>query len=217
MVSISIVGNGPVSQENGTLIDSADVVLRFNRARSCGAGGRRTDILVINRTRVYMSKRINPLALHRASEVWINDIEAHGRVDWLFEQECKPKYLGSGPKERVRAQLERYAPEQGYTPTTGVCIIAELLETNPEASLRLFGFTHQGMHTHDLDAERNWIDDLVAEGRISKYSADGKPARFPIAEKAEYLFRFTEKRLKHYLQNKVVHSSSQTKKRIFGK
>ncbi|MET1413419.1 hypothetical protein ABVF61_14175 [Roseibium sp. HPY-6] len=214
--TLAIVGNGPVSQENAAVIDEADIVLRFNRATSCGAAGKRVDILMINRARVYMSKRINPVALHRAKEVWINDIEENGQVDWLFEHECKPKYLGFGPLEKARNHLERYAAGPDFLPTTGICAIAELLDIKPEAELRMFGFTHQGMHTHDLDAERDWINDLVKEGRLKKFDASGVPARRPFAEEAEFWLRLTEKRLKHYVQNKLIHSSAETKKRIYG-
>ncbi|WP_305989537.1 hypothetical protein [Roseibium sp. MMSF_3544] len=215
--SISVVGNGPVSQENAGHIDEADLVLRFNRARSCGAAGRRVDVLAINRARVYMCKRINPVALHRAREVWVNDREENGRVDWLFEKECKPRYLGFGPIERARKQLQKYAETTDFEPTTGACIIAELLEAEPQAQLRLFGFTHQGMHTHDLNAEKSWVDDLVREGRIQKFDASGAPARRPLSEKAAYYFRFAEKNVKHYIENKILHSDRETKDRIFGR
>lgn len=218
MKSISIVGNGPVSQSSAELIDAVDLVVRFNRARSCGAAGRRVDILVINRARVYMTKRINPLALHRASEVWVNDIEGNGKVDWLFDQECRARYLGFVPLEKTGRLLAEYGAKPGSKPTTGACIIAELLEMYPEARISLFGFTHEGMdNVHDLNAERNWVDALVAAGRAEKYEGNGPLARRSATEEIAFYARLAEKRLKHYFYNKVLHSGGETKRRIFGK
>lgn len=79
--TIAVVGNGPVSALDAPKIDEAEIVLRFNSAPACGAAGQRVDILLLNRARVYMSKRINPVALHRAAEVWVNDTKDNGQVD----------------------------------------------------------------------------------------------------------------------------------------
>lgn len=215
--TISIVGNGPVSEVDAPHIDAADLVLRFNSAPLCGAAGQRVDILLLNRARVYTSKRINPIALHRASEVWVNDLETNGQVDWLFEKECKPRYLGFGPIEKARKNLANYDPFQKSNPTTGASIIAELLDTRPDASIHLFGFTHQGkQHTHDWDAEKSWINDLIEEGRIVAFRTNGDPARRSQTAKVEYWARFLEMQAKHYLYNKLLHSSAETKGRIFG-
>ncbi|WP_428647355.1 hypothetical protein [Roseibium sp.] len=165
-----------------------------------------------------MSKRINPIALNRAAEVWVNDIEENGRVDWLFEKECKPRYLGFGPIMKARKHLEKYDPFQTSNPTSGASIIAEFLDTQPQAKMHLFGFSHQGKQsTHDWNAERQWVSDLVAEGRIVKYASASDPARRSLAGSGEYCIRFLEKRFKHYLYNKLLHSETETKKRIFGK
>jgi hypothetical protein len=215
--SISIVGNGPISGADAPLIDESDFVLRFNSAPACGAAGQRVDALMLNRARVYMSKRINPIALQRAEEVWVNDIEENGRVDWLFDKECMPKYLGFGPITKARAQLKKYDAVEATNPTSGASIIAELLDTLPDAEIHLFGFTHQGkQHTHDWGAEKQWIQELCEEGRITKHITPGSPARRTLSGTLEYYARFVEKRMKHYVYNKLLHSSASTKHRIFG-
>ncbi|POF34185.1 hypothetical protein [Roseibium marinum] len=216
--TISIVGNGPVSQADAALIDAADFVLRFNSAPACGAAGQRVDALMLNRARVYMSKRINPLALHRSPEVWVNDIEENGRVDWLFERECRPRYLGFGPVTRARAHLKEFDALEQSNPTSGASIIAEVLDVYPEAEIHLFGFTHQGkQHTHDWDAERQWTERLCAEGRIVRHLTPGPRARRSLTGRLEYAFRFVQMRARHYLFNKILHSSASTKRRIFGR
>jgi len=216
--TISIVGNGPVSAADAPGIDKADLVLRFNSAPALGAAGQRVDVLMLNRARVYMSKRINPLALHRAPEVWVNDIQEHGEVDWLFARECKPSYLGFGPKEKARGHLKKFDPFDTSQPTSGASIIAELLDAAPEVKIHLFGFTHQGkQHTHDWDTEKEWVEQLVQEGRIVRHLTPGPSAKRSLSGKLEYGLRWLEKRAKHYLHNKLLHSDASTKRRIFGK
>ena len=215
--TISIVGNGPVSEIDAPKIDKADVVLRFNSAPSCGAAGQRVDILLLNRARVYMSKRINPIALHRAKEVWINDRKENGEVDWLFERECEAHYLGFSPIEKARSYLERYDPYHTSNPTTGAAIIAEFMDTRPDLEIHLFGFTHQGkQHTHDWDAEKRWIGDLIEDGHIFSHRSSDKAIGRTLSGKTEYWGRFLEKRIKHYYFNKFLHSGKATKSRLFG-
>lgn len=215
--SISIVGNGPVSEADAPAIDRSDFVLRFNSAPACGAAGQRVDALMLNRARVYMSKRINPIALQRAEEVWVNDIEENGRVDWFFEKECRPNYLGFGPVTRARELLKTYEAEVDTNPTSGASIIADFLDRFPDAEIHLFGFTHQGkQHTHDWGAEKQWIHDLCEEGRITRHLTPGSPARRSLSGTLEFYARLVEKRVKHYIYNKVLHSGASTKQRIFG-
>lgn len=216
--TVSIVGNGPVSQEDAKLVDKADLVLRFNGARALGAAGQRVDVLMLNRARVYMSKRISPLALQRAAEVWVNDIEEHGRVDWHFAHECRPSYIGFGPKQKARAYLKEFDPFETSQPTSGASIIAEFLDVLPETEIHLFGFTHQGkQHTHDWSAEKEWVERLCAEGRIVKHLTPGPLAARSLPGRVEYGLRLIEMRTKHYIFNKLLHSSESTKRRIFGK
>lgn len=215
--TLAIVGNGPVTALDAPKIDEADLVLRFNGARACGAAGQRVDILLLNRARVYMSKRINPVALHRAKEVWVNDTETNGQVDWLFDRECKAYYLGLEPNEKARKQLEKYDPFLKSNPTTGAAIVAEFLDSLTGTELHLFGFTHQGkQHTHDWDAEKRWFADLIANGALVSHSSNGPPARRSLTGSATYCARFAEKRVKHYVFNRLLHSGKATKRRIFG-
>jgi hypothetical protein len=215
--TIAIVGNGPISAADAPRIDETDLVLRFNSAPACGAAGQRVDVLLLNRARVYMSKRINPIALHRAKEVWVNDIEENGRVDWHFETECQPHYLGFGPTSKARKQLEKYSPFPSSNPTTGASIIAEFIDTLPSAKIHLFGFSHEGkQHTHDWNAEKLWIGELSEQGQIVKHKTEGAPAKRSVAGNAELYARLLEKRAKHYFYNRILHSQRETKDRIFG-
>ena len=216
--TIAVVGNGPISEVDAPFIDEADFVLRFNGAPACGRAGQRVDVLMINRARVYMSKRINPIALHRAKEVWVNDTKELGQVDWLFERECTPRYLGFGPCEKARKHLQAYGAPPESNPTSGASIIAEILDTQPQAAIHLFGFTHEGkQQTHDWSAEAKWIADLVADGRIMRFLTPGKLPGRGLVGNLEYSVRFLEKHGKHYFFNKIAHSDKATKSRIFGR
>ncbi|HTO31714.1 MAG TPA: Urease operon accessory protein [Pararhizobium sp.] len=48
--TIMIVGNGRVDPAAAAAIDAADLVIRFNDCRSCGAGGQKTDIVAVCNT-----------------------------------------------------------------------------------------------------------------------------------------------------------------------
>lgn len=45
-----IVGNGDIEEGGAGIIDAADIVIRFNDCRSYGAGGSRTDAVVVRNT-----------------------------------------------------------------------------------------------------------------------------------------------------------------------
>lgn len=47
---IAIVGNGPIAPGLAGVIDSADMVIRFNLCRSAGRGGVRTDVVAVCNT-----------------------------------------------------------------------------------------------------------------------------------------------------------------------
>jgi hypothetical protein len=73
---IMIVGNGPVDQGAAPLIDSADLVIRFNGSRNFGAAGRKTDIIAVCNTgrpgAAMLADRNwrDSEAVRRAGEIW---------------------------------------------------------------------------------------------------------------------------------------------------
>ncbi len=55
------------------------------------------------------------------------------------------------------AALAPYAPAGSYVvPSSGLIVIAALLEDAPEADLALYRFTHQGWDGHPFAAEPGW-------------------------------------------------------------
>ena len=215
--TIAIVGNGPVSAVDAPEIDKADMVLRFNSAPSLGAAGQRVDVLMLNRARVYMSKRINPLALHRAPEVWVNDIEENGQVRLAVHTRMQADLSGFRPQGKGACTAAEIRPLRHQPANIRRLHHRRVSGSRSGGEIHLFGFTHQGkQHTHDWSAEKEWVQQLVEEGRIIRHLTPGpKPTR-SFAGKIEYGFRWLEKRAKHYLHNKLLHSGASTKQRIFG-
>lgn len=73
---IMIVGNGPVDEGAAPLIDSADLVIRFNGSRNFGGAGRKTDIIAVcNTGRPGATMLADPAwrdseAVNRTAEIW---------------------------------------------------------------------------------------------------------------------------------------------------
>lgn len=73
---VMIVGNGPVDDGVASLIDAADLVIRFNGSRNFGAAGRKTDIVAVcNTGRPGAQMLADPNwrdseAVRRTAEIW---------------------------------------------------------------------------------------------------------------------------------------------------
>lgn len=73
---VMIVGNGPVDDGVASLIDAADLVIRFNGSRNFGVAGRRTDIVAVcNTGRPGAAMLADPEwrdseAVRRTAEIW---------------------------------------------------------------------------------------------------------------------------------------------------
>jgi hypothetical protein len=81
MRTIAIVGNGSFDRSHSSLIDNADLVVRFNDCRSYGVGGTKTDIVAVcNTGRPGLSMMTGDSwtsspAVRNASEIWcVRDI-----------------------------------------------------------------------------------------------------------------------------------------------
>src|SRR5262245_45141762 len=67
---IALVGNGRVGLDGAREIDSYDLVVRLNRAKSLGFAGQRVDILVLARPKMAMSHDRYSAAYCAAKTVW---------------------------------------------------------------------------------------------------------------------------------------------------
>jgi hypothetical protein len=68
------------------------------------------------------------------------------------------------------AELAAFAPAPYVVPSTGAVAIAEVVAhvARPDDCVTLAGFSHQGWQWHPWDAERQWVDGLVARHKLHR-------------------------------------------------
>ncbi|OWV79365.1 Urease operon accessory protein [Rhizobium sp. R635] len=195
---IVIVGNGEVGEGQAGIIDAADFVIRFNDCRSYGAGGSRTDaVAVCNTGRPAKAMLGSPAwrahpGIVAAREIWsVRDPKkfaamraplavSHPELDdfcddytGAFGAFCADAgkthvVIGKALHEAVDASLSAFAPVPYVVPSSGMIVIAEVLDKYTEAEVMLAGFGHAGWEWHPFAAERQLVDTYVAAGRLSR-------------------------------------------------
>ncbi|MBX4910626.1 MULTISPECIES: Urease operon accessory protein [Rhizobium] len=195
---IVIVGNGEVAEGQAGIIDAADFVIRFNDCRSYGAGGRRTDaVAVCNTGRPAKAMLASPAwrahpGVVAAREIWcVRDPEkfaamralltaSHPELDDFcddytdaFAAFCTDAgkahvVIGKALHEDVDASLSAFAPAPYVVPSSGMIVIAEVLNKYPHAEVMLAGFGHAGWEWHPFAAERQLVDSYVAASRLTR-------------------------------------------------
>lgn len=161
--SIALVGNARSlsATVHGKAIDSADQVIRINRAPMPApeSHGRRTDVLALATSLDAATlNRLNP-----ALTLWMS--HKRKRLPWAVATRAG---FALPPLEgflRLKAALDR-------PPTTGLLML-DLLQQSPTKSVTLYGFDFfssqslSGSRTaahvpHDFAAERRWVAALLA-------------------------------------------------------
>lgn len=206
---IVIVGNGPVPDGAGAAIARADRVIRFNDCRSFRPGERTDVVAVCNTGRPARAMLSSSAwALHpavvAAREIWgVRDPAffdalraplaiSHPELD-DFCDDGAPGFatfaaisgksfhtLDAALHRRVTAALAPFSPASDYVvPSSGLMVIAALLEDAPSAEILLTGFTHQGWEGHPFAAEARLVDSWVQAGRLQRL------ATAPVARAAQ--------------------------------
>ncbi len=191
--TISLVGNGPVARSAASGIDAADLVVRINRGDFCGVAGRRTDILLMRHPfqigpSIAKGDPMNKRAQRGAGEFLFlsapRDVSDQRHVDWLSRG--KPvRYLEPSSTSETVRKIGAFAAKPDLKPTTGSVAIHHLLEAHPQATITLYGFTHEGWKGHSWDAERAWIESLIETGRVKRAPLDGPLVRLPVLHRAK--------------------------------
>jgi len=72
--------------------------------------------------------------------------------------------------EQLDLDLAAYDPAPYIVPSSGLLAIAEILAAHsaPGDRVCLAGFGHQGWEWHPWEAERRWVQDRIAEGRLHR-------------------------------------------------
>lgn len=155
--TIMIVGNGPVPDGAASVIDAADLVIRFNDCCSCGAGGERTDIVAVcNTGRPALAmlgggRWKSNAAVRQAREIWcvraaekFRELrpqieERHPELDDLCDDytdgfRAFAKATGrafhtvpASTHESVDAELIHFHSGEYVVPSSGLIVIAEVL------------------------------------------------------------------------------------------
>ncbi|MBY3194725.1 glycosyltransferase family 29 protein [Rhizobium laguerreae] len=197
-----IVGNGEVGDGISGIIDAADFVIRFNDCRSYGAGGSRTDAVAVCNTgrpaKAMLGSRewrAHP-GVVSAGEIWsVRDPEkfaamraplavSHPELDDFcddytaeFSAFCADTgktnvVISKSVHEAVDASLSAFSPAPYVVPSSGMIIIAEVLNTYAEAEATLAGFGHVGWEWHPFSAERQLVDSYIAAGRLKRLGGE---------------------------------------------
>ena len=193
-----IVGNGEIGEGHAAAIDAADFVVRFNDCRSYGAGGTRTDaVAVCNTGRPGKAMLGSPEwrghpAVKAATEIWsVRDPEkfaalraplsvSHPGLDdfcddytsqfngFCMDAGTTHRVLQKVIHEAVDAALSAYRPAPYVVPSSGMVVIADVLQAWPAAEVMLAGFGHVGWEWHPFAAERQLVDRYMDEGRLRR-------------------------------------------------
>jgi hypothetical protein len=197
-----IVGNGDIEEGGAGIIDAADIVIRFNDCRSYGAGGSRTDAVAVCNTgrpaKAMLGSRewrAHP-GVVSAGEIWsVRDPEkfaamraplavSHPDLDdfcddytdefSVFGADTGKRHvvIGKTVHEAVDASLSAFAPSSYVVPSSGMIVIAEVLNTYAEAEVTLAGFGHSGWEWHPFAAERQLVDSYIAAGRLKRLGGE---------------------------------------------
>lgn len=79
--------------------------------------------------------------------------------------------------EALDRTLATFSPPPHVVPSSGAVLIAELLARFALRTDHIFlaGFGHAGWEWHPWGAERQWIDGLIADGKLSRLAAPVPP------------------------------------------
>lgn len=196
--SVIIVGNGEIAAGAATVIDAADLVIRFNDCRSMGAGGSRTDVVAVCNTgrpaRAMLGSaewRKSP-AVAAASEIWsVRDpgkfaalraplAISHPELDDFcddytdqFTAFCQATgkrhvVIDQSIHEGVDAALADHDPGSYVVPSSGLIVIAEVMARHPDDDIAITGFSHTGWEEHPFAAEKRLVDAYVSRGRLRR-------------------------------------------------
>jgi len=198
---IMVVGNGEISAQAVAAVADAAFVIRFNECRSYEASPGRTDVVAVCNTgrpgKAMLASeawREHP-AVRKAAAIWsVRDPRkfaemraplavSHPELDDFcddytsqFNAFCadvgkEHVVVDRMIHEAVDTSLAAFHPAPYVVPSSGMIVIAEVMNRFPEAVIDLAGFGHVGWEWHPFAAERQLVDSYVAAGRVTRLPA----------------------------------------------
>lgn len=201
-----LIGNAPLVRPIDALLDRADHVIRFNKARGFGTtAGTRTDELWLINHGGQMAEWLSDGWLCRAAVVQaaarvtlpvpmldghqcgldappgvdpdrINHLAAARQV--LSEQGTTVRSLDARTYRRAqRAATPARASRAAYPSTGFIAAYDALSRSRSSDVIELVGFTFQGWSGHSWNAERRWVQARCREERLVLHAAHSPPSR----------------------------------------
>jgi len=185
---LALVGNAPLKRDLSQQIDSSDLVVRCNEAKTLGGySGTRTDILCISNTGAPARRIIDERSVRKAkfsflSEVWFpRVIRTHLRYlrasgynlpESEFD-DCSARILEANDladarvtffskdfNERVFSLLRQKSRWRFVCPSTGFLALWYILEQYASFDKFMFGFSFKFWDGHPAAAEKQIVEEL---------------------------------------------------------
>jgi hypothetical protein len=196
-----IVGNGDIGEKGAAAVAAADFVIRFNGCRSYEASPGRSDVVAVCNTgrpakaMLGSEQWTGHPAVREAEAIWsVRDPEKFAAMraplavshpdlddfcdDYTNEFNSFCEIAGKAHvvvdkliHEGVDQALKAFDPAPYIVPSSGMIVIAAVMDKFPDAHVSLAGFGHQGWEWHPFAAERQLIDSYVAAGRVTRFHA----------------------------------------------
>ena len=198
---IMVVGNGEIGAQTAAAVADAAFVIRFNECRSYEASPGRTDVvavcntgrpgkamlaseawrehpavreaaaLAVPRTFADRARSRSPLAVsHPELDDFCDDYTSQFNA-FCADVGKMHVVVDKVIHEAVDEALAAYHPAPYVVPSSGMIVIAEVMNRFPEATIDLAGFGHAGWEWHPFAAERQLVDSYVAAGRVTRLPA----------------------------------------------
>ncbi len=170
---LALVGNAPPQYDLSSQIDSCDLVIRCNEAKTFGVNtGTKTDILCVNNSGAPAYRFIAQKSLRKhpkfpeLTEIWFvrpykDCIDLAMQIlDSNDLSDISDRYFSDEMNKRAYDQLCKYAKMEDQHPSTGFLAFWYILEQAAFADFDkyIFGFTFNMWHGHPEQAEMKVIE-----------------------------------------------------------
>lgn len=101
------------------------------------------------------------------------DDYTEGFADYAHQNGKDFHIVPASTHEALDRSLAELSPAPYVVPSSGAIVIAEFLahHSRPDDQVFLAGFGHQGWEWHPWDAERQWVTELVRQGKLRRLAS----------------------------------------------
>lgn len=207
---VALVGNAPLQYDQSGQIDSCDIVIRCNEAKTLGKNtGTRTDILCVNNSGEPAVRFISRKLLRKEPnfpqlrEIWFARPYAAG-IDIALKilmandlSDLPVKYFSISISERAYDELRKHCQMENKHPSTGLLAFLYILEQEAFAEFDkyIFGFTFNMWYGHPEKAEMKVMESFCHK-RQDLFFVPASPLwKFQRVFKPVYIYNLGQKLL----------------------